>query len=142
MASAPRPLVTVLAGYETFAGRICELADGTVVAPGTVADLLDEAVIERIVFDGPSRVIDVGRQRLFTGALRRAIEARDRFCTGPGCDVPAADTEIDHKTPYCDGGCTDQTNGEPKCRFHHHLRHRQEASRPRTVVNGQGERAA
>jgi hypothetical protein len=147
----PRPLVTIFAGYETFAGRICELADGTVVSPGTVADLLDEAVIERIVFDGPSRVINVGRQRLFTGALRRAIEARDRFCTGPGCDVPAADCEIDHEEPYCEGGHTDQTNGGPKCDFHHPFhhpfRHRQDAKdkakpppRPRTMPTIQGER--
>jgi hypothetical protein len=122
----PRPLVTIFAGYETFAGRICELADGTVVSPGTVAGLLDEAVIERIVFDGRSRVIDVGHQRLFAGALRRAIEARDRFCTGPGCDVPAADCEIDHLEPYSYGGATDQTNGRPKCPFHHRLRHRKD----------------
>ncbi len=30
----PRPLYTVLVGYETFAGRLCELDDGTVLAPG------------------------------------------------------------------------------------------------------------
>jgi uncharacterized protein DUF222 len=123
----PRPLVTIFAGYETFAGRICELADGTVVSPGTVAGLLDQAVVERIVFDGPSRVIDVGRQRLFTGALRRAIEARDRFCTGPGCDVPAADCDVHHDKAYCQGGLTDQTNGDPNCGFHHDWRHRQDA---------------
>jgi uncharacterized protein DUF222 len=122
----PRPLVTVLAGYETFAGRICELADGTVISPGTVAGLLDRAVIERIVFAGPSRVIDVGHQRLFTGALRRAIEARDRFCTGPGCDVPAADCDIHHSRPHSHGGPTDQTNAEPKCNFHHPLHHRKD----------------
>ena len=28
-ARLPGPLFTVLAGYQTFAGRICELADGT-----------------------------------------------------------------------------------------------------------------
>jgi hypothetical protein len=56
----PRPLVSVLVGYETFRGRVCELADHVVVTPGTVASLLDEALIERVVFDGPSRVIDLG----------------------------------------------------------------------------------
>src|SRR5262249_33586811 len=30
----PEPLFTVLVGYETFAGRVRELADGTVVTPG------------------------------------------------------------------------------------------------------------
>jgi hypothetical protein len=80
-AQPPRPLITVLAGYGAFS-RICELADGTVISPGEVVRLLGEADIERIVFDGPSRVIDVGvRRRFFTGATRRAIEVRDRNCT-------------------------------------------------------------
>src|SRR5947208_11400556 len=35
-ARMPEPLFSVLVGYETFAGRICELADGTVVAPGAL----------------------------------------------------------------------------------------------------------
>jgi hypothetical protein len=54
----PQPLVTVLVGYQTFRGRVCELADRIVITPGTVASLLDEALIERVVFDGPARVID------------------------------------------------------------------------------------
>src|SRR5262245_26787234 len=32
----PAPLFTVLVGYETFAGRMCELADGTPVTPGSL----------------------------------------------------------------------------------------------------------
>jgi hypothetical protein len=42
--------------------------------------LADDAHIERIIFDGPSGVIDVGEARSFTGATRRAIELRDRHC--------------------------------------------------------------
>src|SRR5687767_11543874 len=76
----PRPLITIHAGTGSFA-RMCELADGTVVSPGQVVPYLCEGDIERIVFDGPSRVTDVGvRQRFFTGALRRAIEVSDRRC--------------------------------------------------------------
>ncbi len=74
----PSPLVTILVGYETFAGRVCEMASGTVVTPGSLLPLLTEAYIERVVFDGPDRVKNVGvRRRLFTGApagrLRCAI---------------------------------------------------------------------
>jgi Domain of unknown function (DUF222) len=36
----PEPLVSVMIGYETFKGRVCQLADGTVITPGTVASLL------------------------------------------------------------------------------------------------------
>ncbi|MGI9034247.1 MAG: hypothetical protein ACR2HY_11375 [Acidimicrobiales bacterium] len=61
-------------GYETFAGRICELAGGAVVSPGRVVPWLDEGWVEGVVFDGPSRVIDVGvRRRIFFGAARRAF---------------------------------------------------------------------
>lgn len=76
----PRPLLTVHTGLGSLY-RMCELADGTVVSPSQVFPLLTEADVERIVFDSPSRVLDVGvRQRFFTGALRRAIEVRDRHC--------------------------------------------------------------
>jgi hypothetical protein len=125
-----RPLITVVTGYDTFA-KMCELADGTVVAPGQVIPLLGETDVERIVFEGPSRVIDVGvRQRFFTGALRRAIEVRDRHCQHPsGWDVPAEECDIDHKVPYSEGGLTTQANGRCYCRRHNLDRnHRRNAS--------------
>ena len=97
----------MLVGYETFKGRVCELADGTVLTPGQVAGLLSDADIERVVFATPSRVIDVGaRTRVFTGALRRAIGVRDRHCTHPGCRIPAGRCEVDHLVEYAAGGHT------------------------------------
>ena len=113
----------MLVGYETLHGRICQLADGTVIAPGTLVPHLTEADIERVVFAGPSRVIDVGkRTRLYTGALRRAVQVRDRFCYHPTCEIPADRCEIDHDLPYADGGETTQTNGRPVCDHHNQLR--------------------
>jgi hypothetical protein len=121
-ARRPRPLISVLVGYETFKGRVCELADGTVVTPGTVASLLDEALIERVVFDGPSRVIDLGRARRFTGALRRALEVRDRHCGHVGCDVPAERCQGDHIDPWSAGGPTSVDNGQLRCGSHNRWR--------------------
>lgn len=118
----PGPLISVLVGYETFAGRICELASGTVITPGTVAKLLDEAVIERIVFDGPSRVIDLGRARRFTGALRRALEVRDRGCTHHSCDAPLERCQGDHIEAWTAGGATTVDNGQLRCGFHNRWR--------------------
>jgi hypothetical protein len=43
-AKNPEPLFTVLVSYETFAGRICELANGIVVTPGSLGPWLDKAV--------------------------------------------------------------------------------------------------
>ena len=124
-ARLPEPLFSVLLGYETFAGRICELADGTVVTPGSLVPWLDEAWIERVVFDGPDRVKNVGvRRRLFTGATRRAVEVRDRQCFDELCDVPAERCEIDHIQAYAEGGLTVDENGRAACGYHNRRRHR------------------
>jgi hypothetical protein len=122
----PRPLFTVLVDYPTMTGRVCELFNGTVITPGTLARWLSEADVERVVFDGPSRVIDVGvRSRFFTGATRRAVEVRDRRCTWPGCDAPAQRCDVDHIVDYTDhGGETTQANGTLRCPYHHRLGHR------------------
>jgi hypothetical protein len=114
-----RPLLSVLVGYPTFKNFLCELADGTPLTRDHLLPLLAEADIERIVFDSPSQVIDVGRrQRFFTGALRHAIEIRDRTCQFPGCDVPAEYCQIDHEIPYSEGGETTERNGRAHCGVH------------------------
>ncbi len=101
----PEPLFTVLVGYETLAGRVCELANGTVVSPGSLVDWLGEAWVERVVFDGASRVMDVGvAARLFSGATRRAVEVRDRQCFHEYCELPAEQCQIDHVQPWAAGG--------------------------------------
>jgi hypothetical protein len=122
----PRPLLTVHVGLGSVS-RMCELADGTVVSPTQVFPRLSEADVERVVFASPSRVLEVGvRERFFTGALRRAIEVRDRHCQhDSGCDVPAEDCQIDHETRYADGGLTTQANGRCYCATHNRQRETQ-----------------
>jgi hypothetical protein len=118
-ARRPAPLFSVLVGWETLSGPVCELADGSVLAPGSLAPWLDRALLERVVFDSPSRVIDVGvARRLFVGATRRAVELRDRHCTGPFCEIGFDDCEVDHVIPWAAGGPTSQDNGRLACGFH------------------------
>ncbi|MQA79329.1 MAG: DUF222 domain-containing protein [Streptosporangiales bacterium] len=50
---------------------------------------------------------------------QRAVRARDPVCTFPGCSRPAARCEIDHVTPYGDGGPTCLCNLRPGCKRHH-----------------------
>ena len=120
----PEPLFQVLVDYPTFE-RVCELADRTVVTPGSLAPYLDQAWVRRIVFDAKSRVIDVGvDRRCFTGATRIAVEVADRECFHPTCEVPAQDCEIDHIEPYGAGGLTVRDNGRCACGFHNRQRHR------------------
>jgi hypothetical protein len=123
-ATEPRVLLHVVAGAESVE-RMCELSSGSVVTPGQVLPELHWADVARVVFDGPSRVIDVGvRQRVFTGATRTAVERRDQRCQHPSCDEPAERCEIDHIVPYEDGGMTIQVNGRCYCPFHHRWHHR------------------
>ena len=130
-ARSPRPLITVVVDAPTLTGRICELSTGRVLTPGEVLPLLCDTDVERVVFDGASRVLDVGeRQRFFTGATRRAVEVRDRRCTHPTCGVPAHRCDVDHIQPYSTGGLTTQTNGWLRCPHHHPGRRRRPPPNP------------
>jgi hypothetical protein len=120
----PAPLFTVVIGYETFKGRLCELANRTVVTPGSLLPYLTEALIERIVMDGPSRVIDVGEPRLFTGATRRAVQVLGEECFDRFCEVPAEDCQVDHVIEHHRGGPTRTWNGRPACGYHNRRRSR------------------
>lgn len=125
-ATEARTLIHVLAG-DTSVERMCQLSSGTVVTPGQVLPLLPWADVARVIFDGPSRVLDIGvRQRLFTGATRTAVEMRDRHCQHPSCDTPAERCQIDHITPYEHGGLTIQSDGRCYCPHHHRWHHRQQ----------------
>jgi hypothetical protein len=119
----PEPLFTVVLGLPRFE-QLCELASRTVVTPGSLVPWFDQAWVERIVFEPPSRVLDVGaRRRLFTGADRRAVEVRDEnTCFHELCDEPIE--EIDHIEPASWGGPTEQRNGRGACAFHNRQRHR------------------
>jgi Domain of unknown function (DUF222) len=114
----PRPLFTVLLGDEAVS-HLCETAAGRVVPPTALAPYLDAADLQVVLFDGPTTVVGVSRQRSFIGAVRRAIQVRDRHCQHPsGCDVSAEECDVDHIVPYVDGGLTDQFNGRLECSTH------------------------
>jgi hypothetical protein len=114
----PRPLFTVLAGDDTVS-HLCELANGTVIAPGQLVDWMGVADLETVLFDGPSTVISVSHRRTFTGALRRAVQVRDRHCQHKsGCDVPADQCDVDHIVPHAADGPTSQFNGRLECTPH------------------------
>ena len=131
----PAPLFTVLVGYETLAGPVCELANRTALTPGGLVPWLTQADVERVVFDGPSRVIDVGvYRRLFDGATRRAVEVRDRNrCYVPDCDA-VDELQIDHVEPFAAGGRTVRANGRVACDVHNRGRHRRQARTGATTL--------
>jgi hypothetical protein len=121
-ARRPEPLFSILVGYETLHGRICQLEDGIVVSPGALLPWMHGAAFERAVFAPGGRVEVSTRARFFTGAIRRAIELRDQGCTDFYCDEPAARCQADHIVMYAEGGETTQENGRLLCPFHNRLR--------------------
>jgi hypothetical protein len=134
----PAPRFTVLVGWETLHGRICELADGTVLAPGAEPGWLDGAYLERIVFGLGNRVDVSPAVRLFSGTTRRAIEVRDRECTQPFCDVPASKCQVDHVQPWSQGGLTVQENGRLLCSAHNRSRNQRLPPDDREQLAGTG----
>jgi hypothetical protein len=132
-ARLPQPLITIHVDDHTVRGRLCELADGTVLTPGELLPLFTIGDLERAVFESPDRIRLSEKTRLFRGAERRAVEIRDRYCTFDGCHVPADQCDVDHITPYEHGGLTRQDNGRLRCATHHPGRRRHQpwlADRP------------
>jgi hypothetical protein len=115
-----RPLFTVLVGDDTTR-HLCELATGTVITPGDVQHWAHLALVESVIFDGPSRLIATTTKRTFTGAIRRGIQVRDRRCTHPGCTVPADRCDIDHVVAYTRRPVTDQDGGRVRCSAHNRI---------------------
>jgi Domain of unknown function (DUF222)/HNH endonuclease len=83
-----------------------------------------DAGITRVITDGPSQPLDVGRRtRTIPPALRTALVVRDRGCVFPGCDRPPPWTDAHHLTHWADGGPTSLDNLALLCRRHHRTVH-------------------
>jgi hypothetical protein len=124
----PDPAVMVLIDHRTLLGElaetgVCQLVDGSPLAPATARRLACSAGILPVVLDGRSRPLDLGTsQRYASAAQRLALIARDAGCVFPGCDRPH---------PWCDAhhldefprGPTDLENLALVCEAHHHTLH-------------------
>ena len=121
-ARRPEPLFSVLIDGPTLFGRVCQLANGTIVSPGSLVPYLDAAWFERIVFAPGKRIECSVTSRFFTGATRRAIEVRDQQCTHPYCETPAERCQIDHIVPYSQGRRDHAGERAGHCGFHNRRR--------------------
>jgi hypothetical protein len=71
-----------------------------------------------------------------TAADRRTIETTYPTCVFPGCRVPSTRCDLDHITPWSDGGPTCWCNLAPLCRHDHCVRHGAGWSYRRTEAGG------
>ena len=79
----------------------------------------------RLVTDPASGVVlDIGRTRYRPPAgLADLVRARDKTCVVPTCQTPAPRCDIDHLTPWSEGGTTSLDNLAVLCQAHHRLKH-------------------
>lgn len=100
-------------------GEICEIP-GVGPVPLCVAEnLMGEAVTKLVIADGVDVTTVCHLGRTVPSHVESALEARDRTCVVPGCDVHLG-LEIDHwQVPFAKGGPTALWNLARLCRFHH-----------------------
>ena len=111
-------MFTVLLGDDSVP-RLCELANGAVIAPDRSSPISASAEMETILFDGPFTVIAASPP----AASRADFVGRSKSATATANTPPAAtsrrrDCDVDHIVPFPDGGETSQFNGRLECRPH------------------------
>jgi hypothetical protein len=122
-----RPHVVVTVDLEALEGRVgrSELQDAGPVTPETARRLACDARVSRVITDGATRPLELGRStRVVPPALRRAVAVRDGGCRFPGCGRPPGWCDAHHVRHWADGGETSLDNLVLLCRPHHRAIHR------------------
>ncbi|MFC8409726.1 DUF222 domain-containing protein [Arthrobacter sp. NPDC057259] len=97
------------------------------VTAATIRKIACDADIIPVLLGSEGRVLDIGRtSRIFPPHIRKAITARDKGCTFPGCTIPAPWCEAHHIDYWSRGGPTSTDNGVLLCSHHHHLIHKEQ----------------
>jgi hypothetical protein len=99
---------------------LAETEHGNLVPVPAAFAMADQAVVCTVVTDAKDIPLQLGRaSRIATPGQTIALAARDRGCTFPGCDRPAAWTQRHHVIPWQAGGPTDVDNLALVCGYHH-----------------------
>jgi len=112
-------IVTVsLTDLERRAGRATTHNGGT-ISVGEALRLAADGKVLPAVLDDAGGILAYGNgRRLADTGMRKALFARDRGCTFPGCDRSAARSEIHHAIDWASGGRTDLDNLAIACGYH------------------------
>jgi len=122
-----RPHVVVTLDLEALEGRAgrSELQDAGVVTPESARRLACDARVSRVITDGTSQPLELGRSsKVVPPSLRRAVTVRDGGCRFPGCGRPPGWCDAHHVQHWADGGATSLDNLVLLCRPHHRAIHR------------------
>jgi hypothetical protein len=93
---------------------------GSTVSIDQLMRMACEAEVIPVVLNEAGGILAYGRRRrLASRGQRLALGGRDGGCSFPGCDRPAAWTEVHHVVSWSSGGRTDISNMCLLCRHHH-----------------------
>jgi hypothetical protein len=124
-------LICDLPALQGMAGGLHEAETGQLLTISQLRTIVCDCSLSRIVLGPNSEIIDVGRRtRIIPTAIRRAVIARDRHCTWPGCDRNPRWCDIHHIRHWANGGATQPANLRLLCRYHHSRIHRETESGP------------
>ena len=121
-----RPHVSVIVDLKTLTDGVgvAVTERGTILSPEAARRICCDAGISRIITDGPSQLIDIGReQRTFQHGARKALVLRDQGCRFPACNAPPSWCEGHHIQHWTNNGVTEQANGVLLCPTHHRHLH-------------------
>ncbi|MFL6160614.1 MAG: DUF222 domain-containing protein [Jatrophihabitantaceae bacterium] len=119
-AGLPSQLIITLSltDLERRAGRATTHHGGTLTIDDALRLAADGGLLPAVL-DDTGGILAYGRgRRLASPGQRKALFARDRGCTFPGCDRPAARSEIHHATDWATGGLTDLNSMAIACGYH------------------------
>lgn len=124
------PDITVCMDLADIAGDTPDVAEAirnegrhhTGLSRETLRRLTCDCRISRVITDGASQVLDVGRAtRTIPVALWKALVARDQGCTD--CGAPPGQCEVHHVVHWANGGPTNLDNTRLKCHSDHRHAH-------------------
>jgi hypothetical protein len=96
------------------------------ISPETARRLTLQAPTFARVLTDPvtSAILDFDRKKYSVPAdLRAVLTLQFETCSGPGCNRPAHQCDIDHTIDYALGGTTSLANLAPLSKGHHNLKH-------------------
>jgi hypothetical protein len=112
-------VITVsLTDLERRAGRATTHHGGTLSIPDALQLAAEASTLPEVLNDAGGILTYGQGRRLAATGQRKALIARDRGCTFPGCDRSAAQSEIHHATDWALGGPTDIDNLAIACGYH------------------------
>src|SRR3954447_25813308 len=99
---------------------LARLGHGEQISISTLLTMAGDAEVIPVIFNDTGGILAYGRgKRLADRGQRLALAARDVGCCFPGCDRPAAWSEVHHIIEWAAGGPTDIDNMCLLCVFHH-----------------------